>query len=457
MLPSTFSLKDRKHVISLEPIRMTCYANLAIVEASHQQSLYYLFFLDNEFLTALKTNKIKKDTFLERAWKEGIILTAPHPLITKRLSDHSLHNTSFQGLLNQILSSKQDAAKKVLTLFIFDNYIDNEKLNKRVKSIYYNSRRDGKLKDAYRILKYVQLFTVSSHWSYEYSADLDYSSYEKHYISSSQQSSKDTLYWIWKNFQNRDEMFSSLLSIPNVDPFYSVVWSYDLILSHKNDDYLSAFLDKISSFPKEDQYALVRPLLSLDFKNETWISHASQLLLDLEKVNDFLELLSQNKLSLSHEHGVLIRQILREKPMLIEKISTNHTSQYLIPLYIDFKRELEGILQDRMEKFISTAPLDQIPAWIKSYQEFPSILRPIHEFYSMIKYLNDPDHQLDLGKVYASFHRYDDAIECFSFEMELNPTDPEPIQWLAKIYQEKGLKEESKAYQQLYSQVANMN
>lgn len=455
MLPSTFSLKDKKHTISLEAIRMTCYANVSIVEACYQQNLYYLYFLDNEFLTALKTNKIKKGTFLERAWKEGIVLTAPNPLINKRLSDHSLHTTSFQGLLNHILTSNQDAAKKILILFIFDNYIDHDKINQRVKSIYYQFRRNGQLKDAYRVLKLLQLFTTSSHWSHEYSTDLDYSSYEKSYLLSSQKTSKDYLYWIWITFQNRDTMLATIENSPNVDPFYLLIWSYDIILRSNNEQFLNRFLKMIVSYSKEDKYELCIPLLSLSIENEEWVTYISQLFLELEMLNEYFDHLTQYQLPLSTEDSVLIRNTIKNKHSLIEEITNQHTHQFLFSLFSNHKKDLEEILQSRLEYFISNAPLDQIPEWIRNYQDFPSTLRPIHEFNSMIKYLDDPDHQLDLGKVYASFNRYDDAIECFSFEMELNPSNPEPIQWLAKIYQEKGLKEESKAYQQLYSQVAH--
>ena len=60
---------------------------------------------------------------------------------------------------------------------------------------------------------------------------------------------------------------------------------------------------------------------------------------------------------------------------------------------------------------------------------------------------------MELGQYYAEFKRYDDAIECFSWEMELHPDDSLPVYQLSKMYQHKGMIEEAKAYQQVYTQL----
>ena len=41
----------------------------------------------------------------------------------------------------------------------------------------------------------------------------------------------------------------------------------------------------------------------------------------------------------------------------------------------------------------------------------------------MTELVEDPDHMMELGQYYAEFKQYDEAIECFSWEMELYPAD----------------------------------
>jgi tetratricopeptide (TPR) repeat protein len=73
----------------------------------------------------------------------------------------------------------------------------------------------------------------------------------------------------------------------------------------------------------------------------------------------------------------------------------------------------------------------------------------------MITLLEDPDQMMELGRYYAEFKQYDEAIECFSWEMELHPNDPAPVSQLSKMYQKKGMVNEATAYQQLYTQLKN--
>jgi uncharacterized protein HemY len=54
-----------------------------------------------------------------------------------------------------------------------------------------------------------------------------------------------------------------------------------------------------------------------------------------------------------------------------------------------------------------------------------------------------------LGELYVEFGQYEKAIECFSWEMELKPTNTKPLQWLSKIYREMGMNHEADAFREL--------
>ena len=83
---------------------------------------------------------------------------------------------------------------------------------------------------------------------------------------------------------------------------------------------------------------------------------------------------------------------------------------------------------------------------------FPQSL-VIQKVQRMTNLVEDPDHMMELGQYYAEFKQYDEAIECFSWEMELHPADTLPVHQLSKMYQNKGMVEEASAYQQIYNQL----
>ncbi|MDP4170512.1 MAG: hypothetical protein Q8906_07865, partial [Bacillota bacterium] len=72
---------------------------------------------------------------------------------------------------------------------------------------------------------------------------------------------------------------------------------------------------------------------------------------------------------------------------------------------------------------------------------------------TMLELSEDPDRMMDLGDYYAEFKQYDKAIECFFWEMELQPQDPNPVKKISKMYQHKGMVNEAANYQKVYDQL----
>jgi tetratricopeptide (TPR) repeat protein len=71
----------------------------------------------------------------------------------------------------------------------------------------------------------------------------------------------------------------------------------------------------------------------------------------------------------------------------------------------------------------------------------------------MYKIREEPDQQHFMGELYYQINQLPQAIDCFLWDLELNPINPRPIKWLTKLYNELGMVEESKSYQYLYKQV----
>ena len=73
----------------------------------------------------------------------------------------------------------------------------------------------------------------------------------------------------------------------------------------------------------------------------------------------------------------------------------------------------------------------------------------------MVGLLEDPNQMMDLGDYYVEFKQYDQAIDCYFWEMELKPEDPDPVWKISKMYQHKGMYKEAADYQKVFDQLKN--
>jgi tetratricopeptide (TPR) repeat protein len=80
-------------------------------------------------------------------------------------------------------------------------------------------------------------------------------------------------------------------------------------------------------------------------------------------------------------------------------------------------------------------------------------LEVIRKISEMVELLEDPDRMMELGDYYAEFKQFDQAIDCFFWEMELQPQDPSPVRKISKMYQSKGMVKEAAAYQKVFAQL----
>ena len=119
----------------------------------------------------------------------------------------------------------------------------------------------------------------------------------------------------------------------------------------------------------------------------------------------------------------------------------------------DNKHESEQKLIQLIGKLLETYDLKSVHEKLHPIQKSVPHSPIMRKMNKMVSLLEDPDHMMELGQYYADFKQYDEAIECFSWEMELHPNDPSPVSLLSKMYQNKGMVPEATAYHQIYSQL----
>ncbi len=73
--------------------------------------------------------------------------------------------------------------------------------------------------------------------------------------------------------------------------------------------------------------------------------------------------------------------------------------------------------------------------------------------FDLVKQLSDiaedPEQQAAAGELYEKIGFYREAIDCYTYEMELHPESREPVERLSRTYLAAGQTEEAKAYQDL--------
>ena len=129
---------------------------------------------------------------------------------------------------------------------------------------------------------------------------------------------------------------------------------------------------------------------------------------------------------------------------------SNETPENLLPFMkrITAKHpdQTRKLLDAFVIRLLETMELEQVHDFLKAFKKKSSLMRKVER---MNEIHEDLDCMQELGELYYGFHQLEKSIECFQMEMELKPSAPEPLRWLSKVYADKKMLDESKAYQQL--------
>ena len=179
---------------------------------------YYLMYYKNSLVYGEKLEEIEEGSFIDQAYKTGIVLHEDHPFLSALIPNETAtipnKNTLFSHLQNQY--SLQEVAYIATTL---DSYFTKEQLTKMIYKIFYHYRRNGNFFNAFQIIQILADFAPELSSAREIKNSLEFYSYKNFYKSSSlpiiQQ--KDPLFvesYCFKNRFSPDEnnMLEDLLS-----------------------------------------------------------------------------------------------------------------------------------------------------------------------------------------------------------------------------------------------------
>lgn len=444
---------SHKEIIPLTINRMSVYLRSKIVEAvSVNQEIYYLFFFNNKYVAAMKTNKLRRHSFIEHSMKNGMTLPAPHPLITKLISsDHPYKLQNHNQIIKKV-KSQFTPHEAAFVLTFFESFIPRKVLFQEIQEIFYQYRRNGQLLAGYGILRILLDFVPKNKWVHQMANDLSLKKYADLYQQFS------------KSLYEKDPIFAEKL-------LYSLREQQDcfdqLTASLEKDgctiDVLTLHLQLLIKTPNTTNYHLLLQKLQTHFNEEEIgqiLCHLSselpqfkelhgdliQRLLKLGKFEEATYLIDDSNVTLPPEvYEDLIQQI-QEKP---HSIHFEKLNKLFIPLALSQPHIAEKTLLSCIISLLKEHDIAYIQEWLQPIREKQASLHIFKSIDQIETLSNDPNKQLALGELYYQLMQYDRAIECFSWEMELNSSDPRPVQWLTKVYQKLNMKPEYEAYQQL--------
>ncbi|MCA0992696.1 tetratricopeptide repeat protein [Pseudalkalibacillus hwajinpoensis] len=451
--PQSVTVISNQRQVQLRVERLAIHHRIKILEAEKVDgNKFYLFFYKDDFITG-KTAEMKSDSLVEKAFQNGIVLQASHPLIDHFLSNRTLLLKSTK----QVFQSVQKHYTPQETAFIFsyfDSFLSNDTIIKLMRKHFYEYRRNGQLRLAFQILATMLHFDPTNKWALELARKLEYQTIRNIYEGDSSE-------------------------LVEADPLFAEIKAYDdLKLNHtsletifrkeKRMFELSALrLHLYLQSPCEeelDPQSLIHVTLSEPERARLlWLMYAEaphhlqlrknafEALMYLNKTSEAIHLLSEKQRSILQSEYELLLKAFQDESISLAAIDFISLQNLLG--HKENRSYLDGLLHALIPRMLHDFGLSYVYSWVKPFIEKNNDLSILSTVQTMVDIQDDPDKQFQLGKLYHKMKQYDEAITCFDWEMELHPTDPTPVQWLTKVYREMGKVEESNTYMSIYSQM----
>ncbi|RXJ00251.1 hypothetical protein DS745_12005 [Anaerobacillus alkaliphilus] len=456
MEQNEFLLYDHQKQIRLQAEQVSFYLQGQIIEAfCEKNEVYYLLFYKTNFLTAFKPTRLRRNSYIERAFKKGQVYPADFPFIHELLSSNNpCQVVNFEQLLRQ-LKKIYTPQEKALILTFLESFIPKKQLFNEILAEFYEHRRNGQMLLGYQIIRILMDFAPKHSLIKQQASDR---SFNKHAFSYDNNCSdvmeKDSIYAekVLYSQKEQEESYRQLVVRYQSESRWldlMVLSIYQLKLSFSELHYasLKQLLEK-----HFDETKIIQVLEQLFFQLPNFLPLQKELFhfyIKTQDIEKLCNLLDSNSFQLSSSQVKKISDILEgldfEKHLLAPDVV-----RLLVKSVLDiYPEKTEKLLSKCIIWLLSNHEPAYIKNWLQAFRENPGARKIYSEVETMEKLNDDLDHMQILGQLYFQYKQFEKAIECFSWEMELEPNNPKPLQWLSKVYREKGMAEESDMYRQL--------
>lgn len=451
-----FLLYDHQKPIILKAERVSFYLQGEIIEAfTENNEVYYLFFYKSTFLTAATAIRLRRNSFIEAAFKKGMVFGAHHPFLNRLLSSNSpLKMISFQQLTKK-LEKLYTPQEKSFILTFFESFFPKKQLFDEITSVFFEYRRNGQMFLGYQIIRVLMDFAPNHRFVKQLSNDMMFSKYAVLYNQKSEKIfAKDPIFAEKTLYaqKDNDECFQQYVAHLKKESRWvdlSALFIYK-ITQTPSTDYYSPLINQLEQHLNENDTMHI--LEKIAFQLPAFLPVQQDLFKRYVKNNKIEEVFNMMNIY----HFQLSSSQVQTFGDLLESADSEGQSlqpevlKTLLKSYIHFFPEkAEKLLNKYVISLLKTHELDYITEWLKSFEENQRSLQIVEKINAMQKLSDDLDQMQTLGELYVEFGQFEKAIECFSWEMELKPTNSKPLQWLSKIYRSMGMKREADAFREL--------
>ncbi|MDC3425253.1 hypothetical protein NC797_12140 [Aquibacillus sp. 3ASR75-11] len=446
---------NNKQSLELSAKRLVIYQYTKIIEAMDtNQNTYYLFFFKDNYLTGHKLKTIMMGSYLHKALTNGIEFDGDHPITTSLLENRKSFIINRPHLFLKKAEKSYSKQELAFIYTILDTILTKESVKKYLKEMFYQYRRDGKLQAAYKLLLMYVDVDPSDPFGNDLKNSLQFQTYKEKYKNKDWLVQYDPDYLEKKAFSQLDDssFYKHLLSMLEQQGRYM--------------DLLAIRTKMLQYTSHQENLIAIKELIATHFDEKNQLNFLQYLARTNPNVPEFAQALL-HAYTQAKAHDAVVKFVTEyrinvtpaQKEAMKQSFLTASLDTFtplfdslhhcIIHFFQDEKSILEKIVTRCVSAFLQQYNLDSIKIWFTPFHEKGFHLAIEQKLDLMKQYEDDPDQQLALGELYLLFQQPEKSIECFKWEMELNPDNPIPVRKLIKLYQDLGNSEEAKAYQQL--------
>lgn len=449
-----FSIQHHQSNIPVQPTKLAIYQQMEVVEAIHKQDVYYLFFYKYTFIQAIKATKLKRKSFIQEIFTKGEIFEYPHPFFYQVLASNRPYKmNSFSSLLKK-LKKNYTPQEVAFLLTCFESFYPKKQLYQEIKTIFFEFRRNGQMLRAYQIIRILKKFAPNSKFVQQIANDMSFQKFTMMYEENKELAAeKDSLYkeqYLLANV-DRDSAFERL-----VKTFQQESRPLDIFILYmkrlKHSPSIT-YYEPLKRLLKE-QYTTSDTVVILESMSQQAPSFKPifQDLFDFYiEVKDFtnaLQLKASYPISIKENQMMQLSEML-EDIQFYQSINQKELNEILTHFIPIFPEKEDTFLHHYVQVLLQQQELPFVYKGIQPLKEICKGKSVFDKLEKMLQASEELEEMQRLGEWFFEFKQYEKAIECFSWEMELQPQNPKPLQWLAKVYLEMGMQEESNMYRKL--------
>ena len=453
-------IKEKKQTETGYVTRAAMFASSKVIEVSTvANENWYLIYYKNHFINGVKLTHIEEDTFIHKTFTNGIVIESPNPLLSAFIPHKAISIPMKNKLFSQLQLhfSLQEVAYIATTL---DSFFMKDEIISLIDKVYFHFRRSGKFMKSYQVIRILNDFAPSLKSAKERLESQEFNAYHGIYKS------------------------SDFLSILKKDPLFVELYCFnhrfnpeerrvveDILSQH---DALAAVLLWLEDIHRKQDTVTIEKYTNMALQYitlEEWM-----LVLGQVNINPFAVLPeSKSLVEKMAEKGrveqaalsifAFINDLPSSYDAVLKTIWENSEPRFVLShldKFVELLQHLPRADRSRQmeEKIFQLAvnlfeehELSFVQEQLVSIQELIPESEVIRKVKDMVQLEENPDRMMDVGDLYAEFKQYDKAIDCYFWEMELEPRNPLPVRKISKMYQLKGLNKEAASYQKLFEQL----